>query len=373
MATYTATVVPDCQTIGSFDAWASAISAAFAALGWVQANDTGQVVFVASVMTANITGVALVSGTTYRYTYTAINSGPALRVGMSLTITGMIDAGNNTAGAAGGVTVISSLAGGAGTFDVVNANGVVKAGNTGSGTTTALAAPPGTSTTVYEIWQTSDSVGFPISVKAEYGTGGVNNRVAIFMTMGTGSNGSGTIANPGTRTGTLMTINSATALACHFSGDGGRMVMNLFHGQGQISLDYIFSLERSYDTSGTPIGSYYTMLAYQGNEQVGRQQTLFPSGASTTQEILGLCAPIPKSAASGNVGSTTHIAPVFPLVGGLGNPLTNVLAFRATDFADNQVVYETIYGVQHTYITDGFNQTAPTSTAVAAGLMTRYD
>jgi len=67
------------------------------------------------------------SGTTTTYTYTLI-SGPALRAGMSVTISGMNDAGNN------GTFSISAV--GTGTFNVENASGVAATGQSGTGTVT---------------------------------------------------------------------------------------------------------------------------------------------------------------------------------------------------------------------------------------------
>ncbi len=65
------------------------------------------------------------SGSNTTYTYT-LSSGYAPAVGAGITITGMADSGNN------GTFTVTSV--GAGTFTVVNANGVTRAGQTGSGT-----------------------------------------------------------------------------------------------------------------------------------------------------------------------------------------------------------------------------------------------
>jgi YVTN family beta-propeller protein len=75
-----------------------------------------------------ITGAAQ-SGSTTTYAYTVI-SGPALRMGIVVVITGMTDAGNN------GTFTIGGL--GNGTFTVSNAFGVTATGQNGAG----LATPP---------------------------------------------------------------------------------------------------------------------------------------------------------------------------------------------------------------------------------------
>jgi hypothetical protein len=306
-------------------------------------------------------------GSTCTYTYT-LTSGPALRVGMSLATAGMTNSGNNNA-----ALVITAL--GSGTFSVTNSSGVAESGSSGTAQTTALTAMPGSGASYYEIWQTGDSVGFPVSVKMEYYT--VNGTYfGPAVTIGTGSNGAGTLIYPSTRI--AMNYGSAGAgntYACHLSGDPGRMVMNLFHGYSSTT-ELCISLERSYDNYGNPTGSYYNLCTFSPSASAVANytcQTLFPTGATTTEETGGWPVLIPKTAATGNVGSTTHVSPIFPLVGGPGNPLTQVLVFRGTDFADNQQVYSSLYGTQHPYITVGANNTSITAQAVACGYMTRYD
>jgi DNA-binding beta-propeller fold protein YncE len=67
---------------------------------------------------------AMQSGTITNYTYT-LTSGPALRPGMELVITGMADAGNN------GTFALASV--NAGTFTVINGAGTTAAGQSGTG------------------------------------------------------------------------------------------------------------------------------------------------------------------------------------------------------------------------------------------------
>jgi len=78
-----------------------------------------------------ITGAAQ-SGSTTSYTYSAI-SGPALRMGTVVVISGMTDAGNN------GTFTISGL--GNGTFAVSNVSGVVASGQSGTGLATPAQNP----------------------------------------------------------------------------------------------------------------------------------------------------------------------------------------------------------------------------------------
>jgi hypothetical protein len=137
-------------------------------------------------------------------------------------------------------------------------------------------------------------------------------------------------------------------------------------------------LERSYDNTGTVTGTYYNLTIIQQNT-IGLWQAIFSTGGTTTLETAGLPLVLPKAATTGNVGSTTHVSPVFPLVGGIGNPLTGLMVYRASsgstgDYADNQFVYVTIYGVQHAFITWAhFVANSTTQANSFAGIMVRYD
>lgn len=176
MATTNFTVGPDNTTLALFEAWAMPISAFWKTAGWVQANDTGQVVWTATVLTC--TSVA-VSGGNAVYAF-ASYTGPDPRIGMSFTFSTFANGGNNVTATVTALT--GGTGGGAGTVTVVLSTQVTD--TTGSGTTTALAARPGIGATVYEVWVTGDVVGFPVYVKFEYGTNSANaNSVAVFATI----------------------------------------------------------------------------------------------------------------------------------------------------------------------------------------------
>ena len=310
-----------------------------------------------------------VSGGSAVYAFSSY-TGPDPRIGMSFTFSTFANGGNNVTATVTGLT--GGTGGGAGTVTVVLSTQVTD--TTGSGTTTALAARPGIGATVYEIWVTGDVVGFPVYVKFEYGTNSANaNSVAVFATIGTGTNGAGTLYNPSARVGGNPANTSTALLPCHLSGDAGRMTMLLWHGNNNAT-QYTFNLERSYDNSGTAIGTYYTLMLGIAGSSTFQQQSLFSTGGATTQEAnwSSLC---PKTAGSGGVGTNLHVSPVYPTVGGLGNPMTGVLCFRANDFPDNAPVYVTIYGVRQLYIVasnNSGNSSSTTVNAVACGHMVRY-
>src|ERR1017187_8520427 len=221
----TINVVHDNSTFANFAAWATAIDACLLAFGWKQSADTGQVMWLG----CSVTAAANVSGSTWRYTYSSLTTSgqiTAFAVGMVVTMTGW------TGGATGnnGTFGITSLAGGAGPFDVVNA-AVCAAPSGGTGVVTKQPTVP-SSTYVNSIWVAQDAAAGtqPIYVKMAYGNS--TSAVNIAITPGSGSNGSGTISNAGANTPWVMggtTTNSgATTYPCYFSGDSGSFRMYLW-------------------------------------------------------------------------------------------------------------------------------------------------
>jgi hypothetical protein len=340
----------------NFSAWAKPISDALIAFGFTRQNDTGQVVWVATILTC--TSVA-VSGGNAVYAYSGF-TGPTPRIGMSFVFSTFGTAGNNVT-----AVVIAVNPG----VSVTVATSTQVNDTTGSGTTTALAATPATGTYVIEVWKTADSVGFDVYIKMEYGTSTNAAVMNLFITIGTATNGAGTLVNPSTRMGLIGNGNtSATLTNCRISGDGVRLQILLWVGGGLATgVAYVYSLERSYDNSGVVTGSYYTICCINPSTS-GWQQTLFPNGGLTVCETSGLMCVIPSQAATGNVGANTHVSPVFPVVGGIGNPMKGLMVFRGVDFANNQMMYATLYGVQHTYIIYGWNNTAISNTSQNCGV-----
>ena len=344
MSTSSANHVGSTNTLAYFPDWEKAISDAFAALGWVQTNDTGQVVWTATVLT--FTEVAVGAAAVYSYSsYT----GPAPRIGMSVAVTGFATGGNNvtatltavSGGASGTVTVVPST----------QANEV----HAGSGTTTALAAAPAANNYVYEIWGMGDALQAtsPFYLKIECGTGGTANGPNIFVTLGTGSNGAGTLSgNVSSRVSIgNNTGNTTTAYVCDFSGDTNRFGCILWRNSTG-TMSRIFCVDRSKNSAGSDTGDYATLVTcgYTGATQQSvfkaSMDRLSPMEYSTASRWVTV---LPITATSGSVNNHVHVSPIFPMVGQVDNPSIMALVALAADYAENDSIVATLYGSAHTY------------------------
>src|ERR1039458_1237798 len=263
----TINLVHDNSTFANFAAWATAIDACFLAFGWKQSADTGQVTWLG---VSSFSSVTNVSGTTWRYAYSGLTTSgqiTAFAVGMVVTITGF------TGGASGnnGTFVITSLAGGAGTFDVVNATGANSVA--GAGVITKQTTVP-SSAYVYSIWVSQDAASStqPIYVKMAYGNS--TSALHLQVTVGSGSNGTATITNPVSSAPWDVVYqnsnNGATTYPCYFSGDAGEFRMFMWQTVA-VANGVIFIIERSKDSSGAKTADYFSALVGNASNSGGTQ------------------------------------------------------------------------------------------------------
>jgi hypothetical protein len=331
-----------------FKDWAKAVSDAFAALGWVQTGDTGQVVWTATVLT--FTQVTV--GATAVYSYLSY-TGPAPRIGMSVIVSGFGTAGNNL-----NPGILTAVSGGAAGTVSMAVTTQADETHAGSGTTTALASPPGTSAYVYEIWGMGDALQAtsPFYLKLECGTGGAANYPNIYFTIGTGVNGAGSLSgNTGTRTtlkGSTSTGGGATLYECNFCGSSDYFGMMLWRLAGTAHVS-VLCMERSKDSFGANTGDYLTINSASYNANT--QQTVFKVGLGTNTTLetgtTGRWATIlPITSTTGSQNNKTHVSPVYPLVGQVTYPSIMAMVVLSADLVEGSVFTVQIYGTNHNYL-----------------------
>ena len=374
------------DTLAHFVSWAQPISNAFAAFGWVQSNDTGQVVWTATVLT--FSGVVL-GGTTITATYSGY-TGPAPRVGMSVIVTGFAaGSGQNN-----GTFTLTAVSGGAsGTVQWTNASGVTES-HSGSGTTTALAAgtyPSAINTTVYECWQMGDTGTFPSQpffLKVEYGTGATINYPAVWVTLSTSNTTAGAFpantltSNTGTRT-QVGTSPAASASMYEEDFSGGLAWFGCFlfrNSTGNLSRG--FCVERSKTTAGGDTGNYATLISTGTAGAHGSQQTVFSASVNqlgngiTIQENKttggSWCTVLPLSATTGTVNGSTLVSPVFPLVGFIDIPHLMAMVFLTADYAEGTIFTGSFLGGNHTYLASSSTGIGPVGNSDQGGSGTGF-
>jgi hypothetical protein len=361
---------PISDNLTDFKAWAKVISDFMATAGWAQANDTGQAVWTATVLTC--TQVAM-AGTVATISYSSF-AGPAPRVGMSITFSGFGNGGNNTA-----LTITAVSGGGSGTVTAVNASGVNET-HAGSGTTTAQAAVPASTATIYEVWVSTDALSstVPMYLKLEYGQGSTANTILFALTAGTGSNGSGTLTgNVTSRYPHTPNTSSATPGESDLCGASGRLSIMMFRPVSN-SLPFFFGVERSHDATGADTDAYWVIyLSFiTGATRALTQQVINKPalGGVLTAETEFVSALTTLS--SGVFGTSVALAPVFPVVGKLDNPTMCVAASKGGDIIDAGTVTVSMFGASHTFFcakTTSAWTSVPRNTGTANALLFRWE
>jgi hypothetical protein len=229
---------------------------------------------------------------------------------------------------------------------------------------------------VYEIWRFGDAL-TPYYFKIAYANSAMPS---ISVTIGTGTNGSGTLTGttlgPLTIMSALNPVSSTATYECNFSGSASRIGFQLWrNAPSGAEFQTFIGIERSLSSSGTYTSDHCT-LVYSGwqSSNKSRQRTLV-AGIGASNDDSGICAILSGTATTSSLFNTkVPISPIFPNVGAYDYPLTVAAFGRATDFIDGGLISSTLYGSTITYIgakTDNFISFGPAGNNGV--LLMRYD
>ena len=372
----------DASTFANFSQWASQISVQLQLAGWIQSNDTGQVMWTGLTISA-----VTCTGTTSVYTYASLTGLP-LANGRALNITGMSSSVNN------GTFVITSFTGTtSGTFTVTNsASGTTASGQ--SGVVTANTVVPATNATVYEIWQPNDSL-TNFFLKIQYGNSQAANAPVLVAQLSTTTNGAG-VPTGYVTSQFVACVNAPTAQSatvpweCRFSGGPGYFGALMWRGVNTGQLVYI---ERSVNSSGVYTNTHVTLVVIGdtnggGVVTVANQQTLYlqsglgacPVVCSSTNSNAygGLTISVPNPTSRGNqaFNGTVPVDFISPVVGLLDYPLYGLAGTNYLAVSEGQILTVSVYGSNHTYFATSavpFCQAFQGSSAAGNFLLMRYE
>lgn len=229
--------------------------------------------------------------------------------------------------------------------------GLTQTADTGQINLSTVTAPTGGNQSQgYEIWRFNDTLQAtkPVYLKVEYGSGsGSQHQFALWFTIGTGSNGSGTI------TGTLFSrtqyYGANTAAGTVHNGYGSaannRFTLAMHLSSGGTSIGHFYSLERTKDVDGadTAVG-----LIWATYNQITTRITVLPFSAAAPPSELGwnfILSTNNPTAYTGDQG----IGLVIPMLGVAIQPGMNVCVTNSNDFLAFATVNMSIYGATHTY------------------------
>lgn len=362
-------LVQDATTFANYSAMGSTISNTFAQAGWLQATDTGQVMW--SGMNITACTHASPSPGFATYTYNTL-TGLALANGRALTITGLT-AGS---GANNGTFRIVSFTGTtSGTFTVASAS--ASDDSAASGVVT-IATLPGTASSLLEIWSPGDGgTAFYVLIKHFRGAGSC---YYPNITIGTGTSGLGALT--GLTTGSFVPIvitspgTTPITYECYFSGDTNRISICAHRNS---ATPWVLAIERTKNANGTDssdgvwIGCEgLTNSSFTGNQTIVfgvAAGTAYGNGAATGMAAFTIynAAGVPTVAFNSGIA----VSPIFPEYGKFGNPILGVCYVATAAAIPGCTFTTTVYGSTRTYLATSATCTiaGPTNSIICI----RYD
>ena len=280
-------------------------------------------------------------------------------------------------------------------FLQTSGSGLSQTTDTGQVNWGSIASVPTAGNYVYEIYKNTDAL-TNFYFKIEYGTGsssGPNARIRV--SIGTGTNGAGVLTGfivPATsepvNISDFSSPSNVTQYQCYFSGAPGRLSVLMWR-DGINNSPMFFGFERSCDNSGNYNSTFITLIFGGNNGSTNRwaqQSIVFGSGRST--EITA------NSGTNGNLlvlknnqvssdlfAGNFAISPVFPSVGGFGNPHRICLVASFSDVTEGATYVIAAgnmpYGVSKTYIAtkngNAFNIPGQSNGNANSAFLSEYD
>jgi hypothetical protein len=255
--------------------------------------------------------------------------------------------------------------------------GWVQGTDTGQVNWSTIGSVPGSGAFVYEIWKPGDGLQ-NFYVKIEYGNtpqGGTNSP-SVRITLGTGTNGAGTLTGfvttaNATAYGTYTAPSATTPYECDFTGDSGRIGVMLWR-DGANSCQQCFVIERSLNSSGVYYGTsttgYVTAICIGPPSSLNnawvtaaQQSLLFGVGIGPTTDkvnphnmnytpTLAVRFSLFPGASSTVCNGSIPFDTVAPAVGVFDYPMTMLGIACGSDITEGIPFAATLYGTSHNYM-----------------------
>lgn len=225
--------------------------------------------------------------------------------------------------------------------DGLAAVGLVRRNDTGQIDWTSVTAPTSTNQRRgYEIWEVQDSMTatFPIRFKIEYGSGAQTWRPQMWVSVGTGSNGSGTLTIPASWT-TTPEIELGTGGATEYfaangtssnlydiyvSGAGSNLAFAVFNYGNTIfrNLPLLFAFDRERDIDGQPEGEFVTIFGRD------TQLTISKIYGTLGAESVILSNGLDVNWLGSQFDGKNPVSEIKPYWAGFQNPTTSLIAMQ---------------------------------------------
>jgi hypothetical protein len=191
----------------------------------------------------------------------------------------------------------------------------------------------------------------PVFIKLEFGCG-VTSCVGLWLTIGTATNGAGTLTGQTSPRFSLSPSanNTTTNYPIVCSGDAASFRACLWYGAAATAT-VIFSIERSKDATNADTAEG---VIFQGLAATNSQYFLPCSGGGNYSVVPTLTYFTPTGLTSLTVGNDTTFLPLIPYnYDSVRNSGLSLLVYLTADFPDNLQTTVAINGANHVYWTSG--------------------
>jgi hypothetical protein len=268
---------------------------------------------------------------------------------------------------------------------LITTDGWVDPGDTGQLSIAAAAHPTLANTVVgYRIYRMNDTLqgSAPVFIRVDYGSGTAANTPQITVTIGTGTNGAGTITgNVGNMVVTSFS-SGTNASNSYASADAGRLQLLMFVRAGQPEM-LCCSLERTKDATGADTGVGLLLTYGDGGGSVSAVRLtkfLIRAGGSQPPAEVGISFVLSNQSVATAFGGDVGVGIPIHFRGVAQQPGVGMMFVNQLDFADQATISYPIYGATRTYQCGGTgSQVWKTDGNGAAGIRTntrvaiRYD
>lgn len=240
---------------------------------------------------------------------------------------------------------------GKGISDALTAIGIPKTADTGQVDWTAVTKPAAINTAQgYEIRRFDDALQAtaPIFFKLEFGSGSATTNPAIWLTIGTATDGAGTLTGLLVARRQLLVVAAAGALTTRICGDTNRVILAGNSDATGATTSFWFGIERTHDAAGADTDEgllYFSSFNAVTNIRVGAY--LFGTGVIGEETTFGALLP---SVGAGANGSAVALYPIFVSKGVYFNPFLNVLIAFASNVSTGVQLSFTYYGATRAFL-----------------------
>lgn len=263
--------------------------------------------------------------------------------------------------------------------DGLSAAGWVQTADTGQINLATVTVPTSTNQSKgYEIWGTNDGGGKQVwYLKIEYGSGGgATNIPSIWITIGTGSNGSGTLTGQtNTRTQCGGGSSTSSSYDCMISGGTSWIACAMFSNTSSAYYTFGFVVERTKNSSGVDTDTGMYVIGFGYTQPYGYSQCIPKTGTIFASEGIACVNPGTNINSTRISGTQCAVYPIFPAASILYPACLGAVAFYYADISTGTTLDITRYGSSHTYqvVRSGAGGTSAPGSLSYFSLAIRYE